>query len=86
VSHDVDGRTDTKKERKLFLVFLKMSVTRCERSDKHNKDNIFIIFIFYIFFAILVIFKYFCFLELKKEKKINKKIIKQNKIIKKETI
>jgi len=36
VSYNASGRTNTKRERKLFLVFLKMSVTRCGRPDKHN--------------------------------------------------
>ena len=42
MSHDVSGRTNTKRERKLFLVFLNYleeSVTRHERSDIHNKDE-----------------------------------------------
>ena len=44
VSHDAGSRTDTKRKRKLFLVFLKKSVKRCGRSDRHNKtkENIFI--------------------------------------------
>jgi len=33
VSHDASGRTNTKREIKLLLVILKMSITRCERPD-----------------------------------------------------
>jgi len=39
VSHDTSGRTNTKREIKLFLVFLNYleeSVTRRELLDKHN--------------------------------------------------
>jgi len=51
VSHDASGWTDTKRERRLFLVFLEMSVTWFGRLDKHNKakENIFYILDFAIF-------------------------------------
>jgi len=64
VSHDAGGRTDTRRERKLFLVFLKMSVTRCERPDRHNKveENIFFHFFgFSYFFVIFNNFQIFVF-------------------------
>jgi len=35
MSHDASGRTYTKREQKLFLVFLKMSVTQYGQSNKH---------------------------------------------------
>ena len=68
MSHDAGGRTNTKRERKLFLVFLKMSVTRCERPDIHNKvkENIFHFLDFSIFFVIFNNFQIFGFLGIKK--------------------
>ena len=79
MSHDAGGRTNTKRERKYFLVFLKMSVTQCGRPDRHNERELFyflyilffIIFkyiFFYFFFVIFLIFKHFVFF-LKKIKK-----------------
>jgi len=51
MSYDASGRTDTKRERKLFLIFLKMSVTQCGGPDRHNKtkENIFRFLDFSIF-------------------------------------
>jgi len=39
VSHGASNQTHTKWERKLFLVFLKMSITRGGRPSKHNKEK-----------------------------------------------
>jgi len=62
------GQTRKEKE-KLFLVFLKMSVTRCERPDRHDKvkENIFIFFDFFLFFCIFYNFHIFGFLGIGKK-------------------
>ena len=75
MSHDASGRTNTKREIKLFLVFLKISVTRCGRPNRHNKtkENIFRFLDFSIFFVIFYNLKYFHFIFFRKRKKINNK-------------
>ena len=84
MSYDASGRTDTKRERKLFLIFSKMSVTRCGRPDRHNKtkENIFRFLDFFLFFVIfynlniLSLFNFF----LKERKEREKKGRKRRKI------
>jgi len=67
--HTTQAVRQTRKEKeKLFLVFLKMSVTRCERPDRHNKvkENIFhFLDFFYFFFEIFNNFQIFGFLGIK---------------------
>ena len=61
MSHDAGGRTNTKRERKYFLVFLKMSVTQRGRLDRHNERELFYFFIYFIFYNFQIYFFLFFF-------------------------
>jgi len=69
VSNGASDRINTNREKKLFLVFLKMSVTRHGRPDRHNKvkENIFQLLDFSFFFVIFDSFQIFCFVFFRKK-------------------
>ena len=69
MSHDAGGRINIKRERKLFLVFLKMSVTRCEQLNRHNKvkENIFH-FLDFLFLNFVIFYNFQIYFKNEKKK------------------
>jgi len=83
VSHGAGNWTNTKREIKLFLAFLKMSVARCGQPKKHDKEkaNIFYFFDFFYFFVFFYNLKYFCILFLGKKFNNKRRIKVKKKIV-----